>query len=280
MTDLRLDGVAFAYPDGVGALAGIDLAIPAGQSLALIGANGSGKTTLARHLVGLLRPDRGRLLLDGEDVAGWRVAQLAHVVGLCFQHPERQIFGHDTFEEVAYGPRHLGVPDEEVGGRVIDALTAVGLADAVNSHPDDLGESARKLLSIASVLAMETPVLVLDEPTTGLDARGRAVVEALVGQLHAAGRTVIAISHDMRFVAETFERVVLLDAGRVIIDGSPAEVFAEAAWPHLRAAGLEPPAAAVIGARLGLGSTPSEESLVASIDHRRGTSPHRNREAT
>ncbi len=268
MTELRLEGVSYDYPDGTAALVDVDLSIPAGQTLALIGANGSGKSTLARHLDGLLRPSRGRVFIDGEDAASRRVAQLARLVGLCFQHPERQIFSPDTFDEVAYGPRHLGLADEQVGARVRDALDAVGLSAALGNHPDDLGDAARKLLSIASVLAMETPVLALDEPTIGLDARGVALIERLIGELHVAGRTVIAISHDMRFVTETFERVVLLDAGRIALDGSPAEVFAEIAWPRLRAAGLEPPAAALIGARLGLGSTPTEESVVEALRSR------------
>ncbi len=268
MTELRLEGVSYDYPDGTVALVDVDLLLPAGQTLALIGANGSGKSTLARHLDGLLRPSRGRVRIDGEDAAARSVAQLAHHVGLCFQHPERQIFNHDTFEEVAYGPRRLGVADEQIGARVRAALEAVDLAGAIGSHPDDLGDAARKLLSIASVLAMETPVLVLDEPTIGLDARGVALIERLIGDLHAVGRTVVAISHDLRFVAETFERVVLLDAGQIILDGGPAEVFAEAAWPRLRTAGLEPPAAALIGARLGLGSTPTEESVVEALRSR------------
>ena len=262
MTELHLEGVGYDYPDGTVALVDVDLLIPAGQTLALIGANGSGKSTLARHLDGLLRPTAGRVLIDGKGTATTTVAKLAHHVGLCFQQPDRQIFNHDTFDEVAYGPRHMGVPDEQIGARVKAALEAVDLLGAIGSHPDDLGDAARKLLSIASVLAMETPVLVLDEPTIGLDARGVALIERLLGELHAAGRTVIAISHDMRFVAETFERIVLLDVGRVALDGSPAEVFAEATWPRLRAAGLEPPVAALIGGRLGLGSTPTEQSVV------------------
>ena len=139
------------------------------------------------------------------------------------------------------------------------------MADDLGRHPGDLGESRRKLLTIASVLAMATPVVVLDEPTVGLDAHGVARVEKVIAQLHRAGRTVVAISHDMRFVAETFERVVLLDRGRVTLAGSPSEVFAEASWPVLRAAGLEPPAAAIAGARLGLGSTPTEATLVEAL---------------
>jgi energy-coupling factor transporter ATP-binding protein EcfA2 len=147
---------------------------------------------------------------------------------------------------------------------VAAALDATGLADDRDVHPHDLGGARRKLLAIASLLAMETPVLVLDEPTVGLGAAGVERVQRIVAQLVDEGRIVIAISHEPCFVAESFERVVLLARGRVVLDGGPADVFAEASWPLLRSAGLEPPAAAVIGARLGLGSTPTEDALLTS----------------
>jgi energy-coupling factor transport system ATP-binding protein len=265
VTELRLEGVTFDYPDGTRALDGLDLVIEPGVSLALIGANGSGKTTLARHLDGLLRPTAGRVLLDGVDTADMRVAQLARTVGLCFQLPDRQVFGRNVRDEVDFGPRRLGLTDEEAFARTTAALERVGLADHLGTHPDDLGETRRKLLTIASVLAMETPVVVLDEPTTGLDARGVALIESIVGDLVDEGRTVVGISHDLRFVAHTFERVAVLDAGRLVRQGTPTEVFAEPAWPVLRAAGLEPPFAAILGARLGLGSTPTEDAVVAAL---------------
>jgi energy-coupling factor transport system ATP-binding protein len=265
MTELRLEGVAFRYPDGTRALDGIDLAIPAGCSLALVGANGSGKTTLVRQLNGLLRPSAGRVLVDGADAAGRTVAQLARSVGMVFQRPDRQIFGRSVRDEVEFGPRRLGVGDEEAFARVKAAVARVGLGEDLGAHPGDLGETRRKLLTIASVLAMETPVVVLDEPTTGLDARETERIEGIVRELVEAGRTVIAISHDMRFVAETFARVVVLQAGRIVLEGTPAETFTESAWPTLRSAGLEPTAAALAGARLGLGSTPTEAALVAAL---------------
>jgi energy-coupling factor transport system ATP-binding protein len=265
MTDLGLEAVVYEYPDRVRGLDGVDLHIPAGASLALIGANGSGKTTLARHLDGLLRPSSGRLLIDGHDAAGLSVARLAREVGLCFQDPDRQIFKSDVRSEVEFGPRQLGRNAEEAFSDAKAALEAVGMGAELGRHPDDLGETQRKLLSMASVLAMQTPVVVFDEPTTGLDSRGVARVEEVIAGLHAAGRTVIGISHDMRFVAESFERVVLLDHGRVTLDGSPADVFAEGAWPTLRSSGLEPPYAATTGVRLGLGSTPTDEALVSAL---------------
>jgi len=265
VTELRLEGVTYEYPAGVRALDGVDLVIPAGGSLALIGANGSGKTTLARHLDGLLRPTHGRVLIDGEDAATFSVARLAAKVGICFQQPDRQIFQRVVRGEVEFGARRLGASEEEAFARAKEALEAVGLADDLGRHPDDLGETRRKLLTIASVLAMRTSVVVLDEPTTGLDAHGAGRIGGIIRALHEEGRSVVGISHDIRFVAETFDRVVLLDRGRVVLDGTPAEVFAERAWPRLRASGLEPPHAAITGARLGLGSTPTEADVVAAL---------------
>jgi energy-coupling factor transport system ATP-binding protein len=268
VSDLRLEGVTFDYPDGTRALEEVDLAIPAGDSVALVGANGSGKTTLARHLDGLLRPTAGRVLLEAQDAAGLRVAQLAAHVGLCFQLPDRQIFGRTVRDEVEFGPRRLGLSTEEAFVRAKAALAAVGMADDLGRHPGDLGETRRKLLTIASVLAMDTPVVVLDEPTTGLDTRGIERVATVVRELAAEGRTVIGISHDMHFVAETFARVVVLDHGRIVLDGTPAEVFAQPEWPTLRKAGLEPPVAALTGARLGLGTTPTDDSVLEALSRR------------
>jgi energy-coupling factor transport system ATP-binding protein len=265
MTQLALEGVGFVYPDGTRALSEVDLAVAAGEVVAIVGQNGSGKSTLVRHLDGLLRPTEGRVLLDGIDIAGTRVAALAGMVGIVFQNPDRQIFAGRVRAEVEFGPRILGRTSDAVRDAATAALTAVGLEGFVDTNPYDLGFSRRKLLTLASVLAMDTPVIVLDEPTTGQDARGVARIQNVVGSIAAAGRTVIAISHDMRFVAETFRRVVVMAAGRVILDGSPAEVFAEAAWPTLASTYLEPPLAARVGARLGLGATPTEASLVDAV---------------
>lgn len=268
MTTVRVEEVGFVYPDGTRALDGIDLTVAAGERVAIVGQNGSGKSTLVRLLDGLLRPTEGRVLHDDLDVAGQRVAALAARVGIVFQNPDRQIFAGKVRDEVAFGPRILGRSAEQVKAAVAAALEAVGLADVADHNPYDLGYSRRKLLAVASVLAMDTPVIVLDEPTTGQDARGIERVQRVVEALSAADRTVIAISHDMRFVAESFERVVVLGAGRVMLDGTPADVFAEAAWPMLRSTYLEPPHAAQVGARLGLGSTPTETSLLDAIARR------------
>jgi energy-coupling factor transport system ATP-binding protein len=265
-----IERVAYAYPDGTRALDGVDLAIGPGETLAIIGQNGSGKSTLVRHLNGLLRPTEGTVRIDGRDIAGQRVARLAATVGLVFQDPDRQIFAGKVRTEVAFGPRNLGLRGAELDRRVAEALEVVGLAGAADENPYDLGYSRRKLLTIASVLAMRTPIVVLDEPTTGQDLRGVARVRAIVAALAAEGRTVITISHDMRFVAETVRRVVVMRAGRITLDGTPADVFAAANWNVLASTYLEPPLAARVGARLGVGSTPTEASLVEALSASRG----------
>jgi energy-coupling factor transport system ATP-binding protein len=266
MVDIAVQELVHVYPEGdVRALDGVTLYVRAGERVALIGQNGSGKTTLVRHLNGLLRPTSGSVLLDGADARRQSVASLARRVGLVFQDPDRQIFAASVRSEVEFGPRNLGIRGRELNESVTDALAAVGLTGDAKTNPYDLGTSRRKLLALASVLAMRTPVLVLDEPTTGQDVRGVERVRAVVEAAGALGRTVITVSHDMRFVAEAFERVVVLRSGRVILDGPPTSVFAASAWEELRSTYVEPPAAAVMGERLGLGATPTEESLIRAL---------------
>jgi len=263
-----LDDVIFTYPSGVRALDGVDLEVTAGETVGIIGQNGSGKSTLVRHLNGLLRPAGGRVLVHGQDVAGRHVAEISRQVGLAFQDPDRQIFAGRVRDEVAFGPRNLGVRGIELEAAVTEALGAVGLSGTADLNPYDLGYSRRKLLAIASVLALRTPIIILDEPTTGQDLHGATRVREIVAGLVAEGRTVLAISHDMRFVAETFGRVVVMREGRIILDGTPAGVFGEASWPILASSYLEPPLAARVGAQLALGSTPTEAALVEALSAR------------
>jgi energy-coupling factor transport system ATP-binding protein len=265
MTTISVEGVTFDYPDGTRALKAVDLEIDAGAAVSVIGQNGSGKSTLVRQLNGLLRPTVGLVRLDGSDVAGRHVAELARTVALLFQNPDRQIFASNVRNEVAFGPRNLGRRGEQLHAAVDTALAAIGMEGAADANPYDLGYSRRKLLALASILAMETPVVVMDEPTTGQDARGIALIQRIVEGLKEAGRTVIAISHDMRFAAESFERIVVMRRGQIVEDGTPSEVFAETKWPTLRSTYLDPPLPAAVGARLDLGSTPTEASLIDAL---------------
>jgi energy-coupling factor transport system ATP-binding protein len=263
--EITVEDLAYVYPGGVQALDGVSLRIRAGEAVALVGQNGSGKSTLARHLNGLLRPTSGRVLIGGTDAAGLRVAQLAREVGLGFQDPDRQIFAGTVRHEVEFGPRNVGMRGAERDAAVSAALAAVGLEGEAETNPYDLGASRRRLLSIASVLAMRTPVLVLDEPTSGQDGNGVRRVRDLVAAATGEGRTVVVVSHDLRFVAETFPRVVVLREGRVVLDALPGEAFAPSAWATLRGTGLEPPPAAVLADRLGVGPVATEAALIRSL---------------
>jgi len=266
MVELVADGLVHVYREGeVRAVDGVELRIGPGERVAIVGQNGSGKTTLVRHFNGLLRPTAGSVRLDGVDAATRTVAQLASRVGLVFQDPDRQIFSGSVRAEVEFGARNVGLHGERRRRAVSSAMRATGLDGDQATNPYDLGAARRKLLALASVLAMETPVVILDEPTTGQDASGVERVREIVESLAAAERTVVAISHDMRFVAETFDRVVVMRAGRVILDAPPPEAFAAASWEALRSTYLEPPLAASIGDRLGLGATPTDAALISSL---------------
>ena len=202
-----MDAVSHRYPDGTLALDGVTARIARGEAVAVTGPTGSGKSTLIRHLNGLLRPTTGRVLLEGVDVRGLRVAQLARRVGIAFQEPDRQLFCRSVRAEVAFGARE--------GASVAASLDVLGLAAVADRHPYDLGYSRRKLVAIAAVLAMDTPVVVLDEPTTGQDRAGVERLVGLMGSLRERGRTLVVVSHDQRFVRTTCDRALRLDGGRL-----------------------------------------------------------------
>jgi len=246
---VRFETITFHYPDGPPVLQNIDLDIPAGQYLALLGANGSGKTTLAKHIIGLLRPAGGRVWVGGQKAAELSVGQLAQQVGYLFQHPERQIFASTVWDEVAFGPRNLGLAGAKLEARVTAALERFVLTDLAQTPPAVLSYALRRMVTLASVAAMEPSILVLDEPTVGLDAPGRTATVDWCRELHAAGKTVRLVTHDMAAAAQA-ERLVVLEAGRIIADGPPAEIFTQA--DLLARAALEPPPVAALAQRLGM----------------------------
>ena len=262
---LATEGLGFSYPDGTRALTDVFVSIRPGERVAIVGQNGSGKSTLVRQFNGLLRPTDGRVLVGGHDVARRHVADLAREVGISFQNPDRQIFAARVRAEVGFGARNVGLRGNDLDRAVEAALDSVGLLAEAESNPYDLGFSQRKLLALASILAMRTPALILDEPTTGQDRHGVERVVAIVRSVSTVQRTVVAISHDMNFVAEAFERVIVMRAGRVVLDAPILEAFDQASWPVLESTYLEPPFAARLGARGGLGSTPTNDSFVAAL---------------
>ncbi len=246
---VRWEAVRFAY-DGVEALRGVSLDVPAGTTLAILGPNGAGKTTLTRLLIGLLRPRAGRVSVGDWDVAAKRPDELAARVGYVFQHADQQLFERTVRRDVAFGPQRLGLGD----GGVERALGELGLLGGAESHPYDLPAPARKLVALAGVLAMEPGVLVLDEPTAGLDRAGRDRVIAALRRRSVDGVTVVVVSHDLAFVAEVAERIVVLREGVVVADAPAGRLLGDAA--ALAPLGLEPPPAAAVGAALGLPGAP------------------------
>ncbi len=253
---IEIVGLRHAYAGGDEALRGVDLAIAPGEAVAIVGQNGSGKTTLAKHLIRILAPGAGSVRVAGHDLAGRAIADVARTVGFVYQDPDRQLFSRSVEREVAFGPRNLGLGAADTARLVAQALAAAGLADRAAENPYDLGLSDRKLVALASVLAMDPAILVLDEPTTGQDGPGIARVGAIVDGWAATGRTVVAITHDMEFAARHFGRIVVLRGGLVVADGAPRTVLAAANEALLASTGLEPPPLARLAASLGIGGVP------------------------
>ena len=236
---ITIENLTYAYPDGQQALRGVSLRVVPGEKVALVGPNGAGKSTLMLHLNGIL----------GEPDAPVRVRDLAltrpnlplirGAVGLVFQNPDDQLFSPTVFDDVAFGPLHLGFPDGEIRRRVARALEQVGMSGAEQRPAWRLSLGQKKRVAIATVLSMEPEILVLDEPTAGLDPRGR---RQLIDLLRGLPQTMIVSTHDMSFVAELFPRMVIMDDGLVVADGPTAGLMADVAL--LETHGLEPPCVA------------------------------------
>lgn len=236
---IRCQGLKHSYSGKVEALRGVDLEIHRGEMIAIVGQNGSGKTTLVKHFNGLLMPTEGSIEVDGKPANEQGVFVLGKKVGYVFQNPDHQIFSETVFDEVAFSPRLRKMSDEEVKQRVEEALEAVGLSGFESKDPFSLTKSGRQRVAVASVLAAKPEVLILDEPTTGLDyAEQRSMME-LVRHLNEKGSTIIFVTHHMWVVSEYAHNVVVLNDGQVILRGTTREVFSHEEM--LRVAFLRPP---------------------------------------
>lgn len=244
----EIRNLEFSYRPGTPVLHGINLRLDA-RPTAIIGQNGAGKTTLVKLLKGLLQPTGPSIWFRGEDISHKTVAALAAQVGYVFQNPDDQIFRYNVLDEVMFGPLNIGMSEEQAREKSRAALALTGLSDQENSNPYDLELNERKMVAIASVLAMDPDVLILDEPTIAQDMMGRRRIADIVRTLSAQGKLVLAILHDMDFVAECFDRVVVMAQGQVVADGSPRQVFADSA--ALQAARLDPPHVTQLCTRLG-----------------------------
>ena len=225
------------------ALNNVNLTIGDGEFIGLIGHTGSGKSTLIQHLNGLLRASSGDILYNGESIyrEGYSMKELRSHVGLVFQYPEHQLFEVDVFSDVCFGPKNLGLSQEEAEARAREALTLVGLDESFyKQSPFELSGGQKRRAAIAGVLAMKPEVLILDEPTAGLDPQGREDVLGLVAKLHRErGMTVILVSHSMEDVARYVSRLVVMNHGEKVFDGTPKEVFRH--YKELEAIGLAAP---------------------------------------
>ncbi len=233
---LELQGVAFAYPDGHQALAGVDLTVAAGERVALLGPNGAGKTTLVLHLNGILRPGLGSVTVSGLPVTSDHLLEVRRRVGIVFQDPDDQLFMGTVRDDVAFGPRNLGIRREDLESRVLEALDAVGMTEYADRPPHHLSFGQRRRVAVATVLAMRPEVLVLDEPSSNLDPASR---RELADILRGLAVTLVVVTHDLPYALELCPRSVVLSDGVVVADGPTLEVLTDEAL--MRAHRLELP---------------------------------------
>ena len=256
MAEIRTEGLTHVYSAGTPfeqtAIEDVSLTIPAGQLAAVIGHTGSGKSTFIQHLDALLQPTGGRVLLDGEDINRDKYARrdVKWKVGLVFQYPEYQLFEETVWRDIAFGPRNMKLPEGEIDERVREAARFTGVDEALfERSPLELSGGQKRRIAIAGVIAMRPEVLILDEPTAGLDPAGCV---QLLGNIRRyreeSGSTVLLVSHSMDEVAQLAERIIVFDRGHVALDGTPAEVFAQAG--RLTEIGLNVPRAAEIAVAL------------------------------
>ena len=214
------------------ALDNVDIEINDNEFVALIGHTGSGKSTLIQHMNGLLKPTSGRIIVDGEDITkeGFKLTDIRKKVGLVFQYPEYQLFEETIEKDIEYGPRNLGLEQEEITRRVKNAMKMVGLDYDIyrNKSPFDLSGGQKRRVAIAGVIAMEPKILILDEPTAGLDPKGRDDILEQIKKLHTEYKmTIILVSHSMEDVGRLAQRIIVMNNGNVALEGTPAQVFKE-----------------------------------------------------
>ena len=247
MSEIKVENLRHVYSAGTPfervAVDNISVTVPQGQLVGIIGHTGSGKSTFIQHLNGLLQPTSGRVLFDGEDI--WKdkkfTRQVRFHVGLVFQYPEAQLFEETAYRDIAFGPKNMGLGEDEIRRRVLRAASFVGLSQAeLERSPFDLSGGQKRRVAIAGVIAMEPDVLILDEPTAGLDPVGRESILQNIRDYQAAqNATVIMVSHSMEEVAANVSRLVVMNGGRVAMTGTPREVFSHA--EELETIGLDVP---------------------------------------
>lgn len=264
---IKAENLTYVYGQGTAfetyALKDVSFEIPDGQFVGLIGHTGSGKSTLIQHLNGLLRATSGKLYYNGEDIyaPGYSMKDLRTRVGLVFQYPEHQLFEVDVFSDVCFGPTNMGLPKDEVERRATEALKMVGLKEKhYRKSPFELSGGQKRRVAIAGVLAMQPEVLVLDEPTAGLDPKGRdEILDRISALKKERGMTIVLVSHSMEDVARYVDRLIVMNAGEKAYDGTPEEVFRH--YKELEEIGLSAPQVTYIVHRLRESGVPLSEDI-------------------
>lgn len=253
-----VNNLSYRYNDGTLALSEIDIKIYEGEFIALIGQNGSGKTTLSKCLNGLFKPTQGDVIVDNMNSRNTPIVQMVRRVGYVFQNPDHQLFNNNCWDEIAYGPRNVELPEDQVAERVAEAAKVVGLSDDyLQEHPFFLSKGLRQRVAIASILALRPKVIIVDEPTTGQDARQSMEIMDFLKRLNdELGHTIIIITHDMPIVAMYAQRVIVMGNGRILADGATKDIFRMA--DVLAQTYLEPPQITQLAQRCSLlGFSPS-----------------------
>lgn len=266
---IEISNLHFSYPTGVNALRGVSLTIESGEQVAIVGQNGAGKTTLVKHLNGLLLPTHGQVLIGDWDTTKHSVAKLASRVGYVFQNPDEQLFSKNVGAEVAFGPRNLGFDGDRLQALVRDALALTELTDKTEVNPYDLSAAWRKMIAIASIISMDTSIIIFDEPTTGQDAVNVRRIADVIAELRKRGKTVITVTHDIDFCAENFERVIAMSQGKILIDGKVNDVLGQE--EILATTYVDPPQLTRLGKRLGFKqAVRNQDEFLAALRNYRG----------
>ncbi|WP_106769669.1 energy-coupling factor ABC transporter ATP-binding protein [Paenibacillus faecalis] len=251
MSFLTLTDVSFAYPNGYKAVEKVNMSFKQGESVAIVGQNGAGKTTTVKMMNGLLKPSEGNVIVDGWNTRDYTTAQISKKVGYVFQNPDDQIFHDNVYSEIEFGPRKLGLPEDQVKANVMKAAELAGVVPFLKDNPYNLPYSMRKFVTIASVIAMDSSVIILDEPTAGQDLPAMERLSNMINVLSQEGKTIITITHDMEFVVNNFERVIVMANRQVKADDHKRNIF----WnlPVLDEAMLKQPHISRLSNSLGIG---------------------------
>jgi len=225
MSFVNINSVSFTYPDGTVAIDNISLSIEKGEKVAIVGQNGAGKTTAVKMMNGLLKPTLGDIIIDGWNTKDYTVAKMSRKVGYVFQNPMDQIFHNNVYDEIEFGPKKIGYSESERKKLIETALELTELSVFSKENPYNLPYSIRKFVTIASIIAMDTDVIIMDEPTAGQDLKGIKILNNLIKKLSEKGKTIITITHDMEFVINNFNRVVVMANKKIIEDGDKRKIF-------------------------------------------------------